>query len=146
MARSSRPDSVISSYGSRRVLAPSVFLNLAQVVSFTQGSGPEGFIVLSPDRSDIVRARVDAVNLLPYLGGSGLRIPMLALILGIVGQLFVLTPPLGAWYSTERIWGYSWLGLIQSQVRGSGRVLCTRTNQPSAYRSRSLRRLTTSIS
>lgn len=74
MARS-RPDSVISSYGSRRVLAPSVFLNLAQVVSFTQGSGPEGFIELSPDRSDIVRARVDAVNLLPYLGGSGLRIP-----------------------------------------------------------------------
>ncbi|KAF9645600.1 hypothetical protein BDM02DRAFT_490337 [Thelephora ganbajun] len=106
-------------------------------VSFTEGAGPEGYIELSPDRFAVIRARVDAANVLPYLAGSGpvvaqsypdrtlayvtfkqwqlIGLPMLILILGIIGELFVPTLPLNV---PRRGFGvYSWLALLQSQVR-----------------------------
>ena len=68
---------------------------------------------------------------------------MLVLILGIIGELFVPTLPLGI---PRRGFGvYSWLALLQSQVCKSGRVIRTRTDQPLAFRSCGLRWLMTSI-
>lgn len=104
-------------------------------VSFTEGAGPEGYIELSPDRFAVIRARVDAANVLPYLAGSGplvaqsyedqtlayvtykqwqlISLPVLVFILGIIGELFVPTLPLGI---PRRGFGiYSWLALFQSQ-------------------------------
>lgn len=104
-------------------------------VSFTDGAGPEGYIELSPDRFAVIRARVDAANVLPFLAGSGhivaqsypdrtlayvtyeqwqlIGLPMLVLLLGIIGELFVPTLPLNV---PRRGFGvYSWLTLFHSQ-------------------------------
>ncbi|KAF9778318.1 hypothetical protein BJ322DRAFT_492827 [Thelephora terrestris] len=104
-------------------------------VSFTDGAGPEGYIELSPDRFAVIRARVDAANVLPFLAGSGhivaqsypdqtrayvryvqwqlIGLPILVLLLGIIGELFVPTLPLDI---PRRGFGvYSWLALFQSQ-------------------------------
>ena len=109
-----------------------------QAVSFTDGAGPEGYIELSPDRFAVIRARVDAANVLPFLAGSGyivaqsypdqtlayvryiqwqlIGLPMLVLLLGVFGELFVPKLPLDI---PRRGFGvYSWLALFQSQVRG----------------------------
>lgn len=97
---------------------------------------------LNPDRFAVIRARVDAANVLPFLAGSGqivaqsypdrtlayvtyaqwqlIGLPMLVLLLGIIGELFVPTLPLNV---PRRGFGvYSWLTLFHSQVRESKRV------------------------
>ena len=137
-----------------------------QIVSFTGGTGLDGYIELSPDLFAAIRARVDAVNVLPYLVGSGpvvaqsygdetlayttykpwqlIILPVLVLILGTIGELFVPTLPLGI---PRREFGvYSWLALFQSQVSGIGHVPYTRTNRTLTSRSCNLRGLMTSIS
>jgi len=104
-------------------------------VSFTDGAGPEGYIELSSDRFAVIRARVDAANVLPYLAGSApivaqsypdqtlayvtyaqwqlISLPMLVLLLGTIGELFVPTLPFNI---PRRGFGvYSWLALFQSQ-------------------------------
>jgi len=139
---------------------------ILQIVSFTEGTGPKGYIELSPDRVAVFRARVDAVNVLPYLAGSGpvvaqvyrdetlayatykpwqlIILPALVLILGTIGELFVPTLPLDI---PRREFGvYSWLALFQSQARGLSRVRCTRANRTPPFRSCNLRRPMTSLS
>jgi len=75
-----------------------------------------GYIELSSDRFALIRARVDAANVLPYLAGSGpvvaqsypdqtlayvtyvqwqlIGLLTLIMILGVIGELFVPTLPL----------------------------------------------------
>ena len=140
--------------------------SVAQIVSFTEGTGPEGYIELVPDRIAVFRARADAVNVLPYLVGSEpvvaqmyrdetlayatykpwqlISLPVLVLILGAIGELFVPTPPLNI---PRRGFGvYSWLALLRSQARGFSRVPCTRANRPLSFRSCNSRRVMTSVS
>jgi len=135
-------------------------------VSFTEGTGSLGYVELSSDRFAVFRARADAVNVLPYLVGSGpvvaqlfkdetlayttykpwqlIALPVLVLILGTIGELFVPALPFGI---PRREFGvYSWLALFQSQARGFGRVPCTRANRTSAFRNCNLRRPRTSVS
>ena len=124
-----------------------------QAVSFTEGSGPEGYIELSPDRFAVIRARVDAANVLPYLAGSGnivaqsysdqtlayvryaqwqlIGLPMMVLLLGLIGELFVPRLPFNV---PRRGFGlYSWLALFQSEVRAPG-LLKGSTNNPPLMR------------
>jgi len=105
------------------------------IVSFTDGTGLEGYTELSPDRFGVFLARANAVNILQYLVGSGSVVaqsyedetlayttftwwqmvaPLVAiLILGIIGELFVPTLPHNI---PRRAFGtYSWLALLQSQ-------------------------------
>ena len=135
-------------------------------MSFTNGTGPSGYTELSPDRLAAVRARVGAAKGLAYLTGSGpvvaqsygnqtlayttytqwrlIAVLSLVLVLGIIGELFVPTLPFNI---PRRAFGlYSWLALLQSQVRGLGRVPCISTNWPLIFRSSDLRWLVTSIS
>jgi len=128
---------------------------IVQIVSFTEGTQLQGYVELSPDRLAVSRARANAVNVLPYLVGSGpvvaqsyrdetlayttykpwqlIVLPALVLILGIIGELFVPVLPFGV---PRREFGvYSWLALFQSQARGFGRVPCTRANRMLASRS-----------
>jgi len=137
----------------------------AQVVSFTDSAGPEGYTELSPDRFAIIRALVSAANALSYLVGSApivaqsygnraaadttfkwwkLMTPLLLiLIMGIIGELFVPTLPLNI---PRREFGvYSWLALFQSQARGFS-VPCTTANRTLTFRSSDSRRLMNSIS
>jgi len=85
----------------------------------------------------MIRARVEAANVLPYLAGSGpvvaqsypdwtlayvtfspwqlIGLLVLVMILGVTGELFVPTLPLDI---PRRDFGvYSWLALFRSQVR-----------------------------
>ena len=140
-------------------------LTIGQIVSFTEGTGPKGYIELSPDRFATFRTWVGAVNVLPYLVGSEpvvaqlyrdetlayatykpwqlIALPVLVLILGTIGELFVPALPLGI---LRREFGvYSWLALFQSQVCWLRHVPCPRANQPLSFRSCNLRRLVTSI-
>jgi hypothetical protein len=140
-------------------------IGTSQAVSFTEGAGPEGYIELSPDRFAVIRARVDAANVLPYLVGSGqvvaqlypdqvlayvtykqwhlIGLPMLVLILGTIGELFVPKLPLNI---PRRGFGvYSWLALLQSQVRGLSRIQRAMADQPLTIRSCDSRLLMTSI-
>ena len=129
--------------------------NAPQVISLAQGTGPQGYIELSPDRLAVVRARVSAAYALPYLVGSGsvvaqsyedevlafasykwwqlvsLLVPVL--IMGIIGELFVPVLPLNV---PRREFGvYSWVALLRSQARGLGCIPCTRANRPLTFRS-----------
>ena len=115
-----------------------------QAVSFTDGGGPLGYIELSPVRFAVIRARANAATVLPYLVGSGpvvaqsykdetlayatykqwelICLPVLILILGIIGELFVPTLPFDL---PRREFGvYSWLALLRSQARGFSRIPC----------------------
>lgn len=46
-------------------------LMCSQVISFTGGSGPKGYIELSPEYFAKARALADASNILPYFAGTG---------------------------------------------------------------------------
>ena len=139
---------------------------ITQIVSFTEGTGLRGYVELSPDRFAVFRARSDAVNVLPYLVGSGpvvaqfykdetlaytaykpwqmVALLVLVLTLGTIGELFVPVLPLNI---PRRGFGlYSWLALFKSRARGLGRVPCISANQMSIFRSCNLRRPTTSVS
>ena len=141
-------------------------LSIPQIVSFTEGTGLQGYVELSPDRFAAIRARADAVNVLPYLAGSGavvaqsyrdetlafatykpwqlIALPILVWILGVIGELFVPALPLKV---PRREFGvYSWLALFRSQARGLNRIPCTRTNRQLTSRSYDWRRLMVSIS
>ena len=111
----------------------------SQTNSFTEGAESGYYTELSPDRLAVFRTRVSAVNVLPYLVGSGsvvaqsykdetladatyeswqlIGLPTLIWILGIIGELFVPRLPLGI---PRREFGgiYGWLALFRSQVRG----------------------------
>ena len=108
-----------------------------QGVSFTNGVGPLGYTELSPDRVAVIRGRVSAANLLPYLAGSApvvaqsypdqtlayvtfvrwqlIGLLVIVLILGIIGELFV--PKLPHNMPRRGFGMYSWLALFRSQVR-----------------------------
>ena len=137
-----------------------------QIVSFTDGTpGPGGYTELSPDRFAAFRARAGAVNVLPYFVGSGsvvaqlyedetladatyktwqlIILPVLVLILGIIGELFVPELPLGI---PRREFGvYSWLALLGAQARGLSRVSYTRANWTLTFRNCNSRRLMTLV-
>ena len=105
--------------------------------------------------------------MLPYLAGSGpvvaqsygdqtlayvtykqwqlIGLPALVLVLGIVGELFVPTLPLNI---PRRGFGvYSWLALLQSEVRRFDRIPNAGVNLPeTSSRNYDLRWQTTSIS
>ena len=120
-----------------------------QVVSYTEGTGPAGYVELSPERLAIVRGRVSAANTLPYLAGSGplvaqlyadetvayatykewqlISLPIVVWILGVIGELFVPRLPLNI--PRREFGAYSWLALLQSQVRRPGRVPCARVER-----------------
>jgi len=140
--------------------------SIPQIVSFSEGTGLDGYVELSPDRVAAFRARAGAVNVLPYLVGSGpvvaqlyrdetlayttfkpwqlIAVPVVVLILGTVGELFVPALPLGI---PRREFGiYSWLALLRSQARGLSRVICTSADRASIFRSCNLRGLMTSVS
>ena len=127
----------------------------SQAISFTNGSGPGGYTELSADRLAITRARIGAVNTLPYLVGSGtvvaqsykdevvafatyepwqlIVLPILIWILGVIGELFVPVLPLNI---PRREFGlYSWLMLLKSPVRGLSCVPRKRANQLLPFRS-----------
>ena len=129
-------------------ITPLLTRPIVQIVSFSEGTGSEEYIELSPERVAAFRARVGAVNLLPYLVGSGpvvaqlykdetlayttfkpwqlIALPVLVLVLGTVGELFVPALPLGI---PRREFGvHSWLALFQSQVREPSHVPCTSAN------------------
>ena len=141
---------------------------IAQISSFTEWAGPpdDPYLEFSPFWFARFRARVGAVNVLPYLVGSGpvvaqfyldetlayatyeprqlIVLPVLVLILGTIGELFVPALPLGI---PRREFGiYSWLALLQSRARGFSHVRCTRANRMLTSRSCNLRRRMTSIS
>jgi len=137
-----------------------------QIISFTEGAGPQGYTELAPGRFAAFRARADAVNVLPYLVGSGhvvaqsyadetlafttykqwqlICLPALVLVLGIVGELFVPTLPLNI---PRRGFGvYSWLALFRAQVCGLSHGWCMRLNWLMTSRSCNLRLLVILIS
>jgi len=118
-----------------------------------------GYTELSPDRFAIIRARVGAADALPYLAGSRpivaqsyvdetlayatykrwqlISLPVLVWILGVIGELFVPTLPLGI---PRREFGvYSWLALLQSQACRPSCVPRTRANRTLTPRSCNLR-------
>ena len=113
-----------------------------------EGDGPLGYVELSPDRFAAIRARVGALNALPYFAGSGpvvaqlyedetlarttfewwqlVSLLLLILFLGTIGELFVPTLPFDV---PRREFGlYSWLALFQAQVWSGGRVQRAGTN------------------
>ena len=131
---------------------------IVQIVSFTEGTGLRGYVELSLDRFAAFRARADAINVLPYLVGSGsvvaqlygdealahttyepwqlIVLPVLVLILGTIGELFVPALPLNI---PRRGFGlYSWLALLRSQASGLSCVPWTRVNRTFEIRSYNL--------
>ena len=126
-----------------------------------------GYTELSLGRLATILARIDAVNVLPYLVGSGpvvaqlyedetlaytvykpwqlIGLSVLIWILGVIGELFVPILPLSV---PRREFGvYSWLALFRSQAREFSRVpWCTRSNRILTSRSCNLSQLTTLLS
>ena len=114
----------------------------------TEGTVSRGYTELSPERVGIILARIRAASTLPYLVGTKsvvaqlyedevlafttykrwqlLSLPVLILILGIIGELFVPILPLNI---PRREFGvYSWVALLRSQARGLSCTPCTRAN------------------
>ena len=106
-----------------------------QVVSFTDGAGPEGYTSLSASRFASIRASSDASNVLPFLSGSGrilansYRSETLAwaefapwqlatllgvsLLLGVIAAFFLPRLPLDV---PRRGFGlFSWIAVLQGQ-------------------------------
>jgi len=122
---------------------------------------------LSAERFAVIRGRIGAVNVLPYLVRSGLVVAqsyedetlayttyelwqliglsVLIWTLGIIGELFVPGLPFDI---PRREFGvYSWLALFRSQVCGLSGVPCMlRANWPLAHRSCNSSQLVTSLS
>ena len=107
----------------------------SQVVSFTDGAGPEGYTSLSTSRFASVRALSDASNVLPFLSGSGKIIAhsyrsetlawvkfvpwqlatvlSISLLLGVIAAFCLPTLPLDV---PRRGFGlFSWIAALQGQ-------------------------------
>lgn len=106
------------------------------MVSFTDGQGPSGYTELSASRFAAVRGAVDAMNVLPFLVGSGTLVArsypdqtvayvkfvpwqmviILAVIL-VIGLVAGICVPVLPFEIPRRGFGlYSWIALLKSQV------------------------------